>query len=192
MQWEDYLLARSWRADTDEPNELPAEHVREYVQSRTIDDGALWVQQGIEQQQRDRTAVQALFSMQSTTTSGRAKEVVKQGLSDRNGTIAFGRVRERFDKTASVAKLTDVFLFQETCTNPKCVPSIKVGSVALVVVLYFCFLSLSLGGSSFVPFSFPLPLPLLLPLLPSSAHNKNTTQHTAHNTPTRHATPRRA
>ena len=52
-----------------------------------------------------------------TTASGRAKEVVKQGLSDRNGTTAFGRVRERFGKLPGVAKLTDVFQFQWTSSE---------------------------------------------------------------------------
>ena len=50
--------------------------------------------------------------MLAATTSGRAKELVKQGLSDRNGMIAYGRIRERFAKTAGVAKLNDVFQFQ--------------------------------------------------------------------------------
>ena len=60
--------------------------------------------------QRTRTAgVKALFSMLATTTSSRAKELVKQGLNDRNGMIVSGRARERFGKTSVVAKLTDVF-----------------------------------------------------------------------------------
>ena len=42
------------------------------------------------------------------------KELVKQGLSERNGMIAFGRIRERFGKTAGVAKLSDVFQFHWT------------------------------------------------------------------------------
>ena len=42
---------------------------------------------------------------------------MKQGLSDRNGMIAFGRVRERFGKTAGVAKLSDVFQFQSTSSD---------------------------------------------------------------------------
>ena len=46
-----------------------------------------------------------------------AVELVKQGLSDRNGMIAFGRIRERFGKTAGVAKLSDVFLFQWTSSD---------------------------------------------------------------------------
>ena len=52
--------------------------------------------------------------MLAATTSGRAKELLKQGLSERNGMIAFGRKRERFGKTAGVAKLSDVFQFQWT------------------------------------------------------------------------------
>ena len=56
--------------------------------------------------------MKALFSMLVTTSSGRAKELVKQGLSDRSGMIAFGTVPERLGKTAGVAKLIDVFQFQ--------------------------------------------------------------------------------
>ena len=56
-------------------------------------------------------------SMLAALTSGRAKELVKQGLSERNGMIAFGRIRERFGKTAGVAKLSDVFQFQWTSLN---------------------------------------------------------------------------
>ena len=83
-----------------------------------IDEGARWILQRSEQEQRDRTAgVKALDSMLASTTSGRAKELVKQGLSDRNGMIAFGRIRERFGKTAGVAKLTDVFQFQWTSSD---------------------------------------------------------------------------
>ena len=52
--------------------------------------------------------------MLATTTSVCAKELVKQGLSERKGMIAFGRIRERFGKTAGVAKLSDVFQFQWT------------------------------------------------------------------------------
>ena len=70
-----------------------------------IDDGA----------SENRTAGdKALHSMLAATTSGRAKELVKQGLSERNGMIAFGRIRERFGKNAGVAKLSDVFQFQWT------------------------------------------------------------------------------
>ena len=55
--------------------------------------------------------VKALCSMLAATTSGRATELVKHGLSERNGMIAFGRIRERFGKTADMAKLSDVFQF---------------------------------------------------------------------------------
>ena len=83
-----------------------------------VDEGANWIMQGSDQEQRDQTAgVKALCSMVASTTSGRAKELVKQGLSDRNGTVAFGRVRERFGKTAGVAKLSDVFQFQWTSSD---------------------------------------------------------------------------
>ena len=78
-----------------------------------IDDEARWILQGDEQEREIRTAgVKALYSMLAGTTSGRATELVKQGLSERNGMIAFGRIRERFGKTAGVAKLLDVFQFQ--------------------------------------------------------------------------------
>ena len=77
-----------------------------------------WILQGSEQEHESRTAgVKALSSMLASITSGRAKELVKQGLSDRNGMIAFGRIRERFGKTAGVAKLSDVFQFQWTSSD---------------------------------------------------------------------------
>ena len=83
-----------------------------------IDDGARWILQGDEQEREKRTAgVKALYNMLASTTSGRAKELVKQGLSDRNGTVAFGRIRERFGKTAAVAKLSDVLQFQWTSSD---------------------------------------------------------------------------
>ena len=107
-------VARSRRADTDARCEYSAQYVRRYVESNRVlvDGAATWVLQGGGQEQRDRTAgVKALFSMLASTTSGRAKELVKQSLSDRNGMVAFGRARERFGKTAGVVKLTDVFQF---------------------------------------------------------------------------------
>ena len=62
----------------------------------------------------EQTGVKAPCSMLAAPASGRAKELVKQGPSDRNGMIAFGRIRERFGKTAGVAKLSDVCQFQWT------------------------------------------------------------------------------
>ena len=83
-----------------------------------VDEGANWIMQGSDQEQRDQTAgVKALCSVVASTTSGRAKDLVKQGLSDRNGTVAFGRVRERFGKTAGVAKLSDVVQFHWTSSD---------------------------------------------------------------------------
>ena len=80
-----------------------------------IDDGARWILQGDEQERENRTAgVKALFCVLAATTSGRAKELVKQGLSNWSGMIALGRIRERFGKTAGMAKLSDVFQFQWT------------------------------------------------------------------------------
>ena len=74
--------------------------------------------QGNEQERENWTAgVKALYSLLVSTTSGRAKELVKQGLRDGNVMIAFGRIRERFGKTAGVAKLSDVFQFQWTYSD---------------------------------------------------------------------------
>ena len=74
-----------------------------------VDDGARWILHGDEQERENRTAgVKALYRILAATTSGRAKELVKQGLSDQNGMIASGRIRERFGKTAGVAKLRRV------------------------------------------------------------------------------------
>ena len=55
-----------------------------------------------------------LYSMLAATTSCRAKELVKRGLSERSGMIAIIRTRKRFGKTAGVAELSDVFQFQRT------------------------------------------------------------------------------
>ena len=107
------------------PDERAQLHLMSYVFSmcqgmsnrELINDGDAWVQQGNEEEQRDRAAgVKALFSMVATTTSCRAKEFVKQGLCDWNGMIASGKVRERLGKTG-VAKLTDVFQFQWTSSD---------------------------------------------------------------------------
>ena len=65
-------------------------------------------------QENQTAGVKALYSMLASTTSGRAKELLKHGLSERNGMIAFGRVRERFGNTTGVAKLSDVFQIQWT------------------------------------------------------------------------------
>ena len=42
---------------------------------------------------------------------------MKPGLSDQNGMIASGRTRERFGKNAGVAKLSDVFQFQQISSD---------------------------------------------------------------------------
>ena len=74
-----------------------------------LDDGARWTLQGDEQERENRTVgVQALYSVLASTTSGRAKELVKQRLSDPNG---------RFGKTVGVAKLSDVLQFQWTTSD---------------------------------------------------------------------------
>ena len=126
LQWKDYLfelqnavewrvvdVERSRRAISDVRHECVAQYVQ-WTNRVLIDDGTRWTLHGDEQERENRTAgVKALCSMLAATTSVcRAKELVKQGLSERNGTIAFGRVRERFGKTAGVAKLSDVFQFQ--------------------------------------------------------------------------------
>ena len=120
LQWEDYLFelqnAVEWRMSRG-PDERSQMHAMSILLNTCngmtnrvlIDDGARWIQQGDEQERESRSAgVKALYSMLAAT------KLVKQGLSDRNGMIAFGRVRERFGKTAGVAKLTDVFQFQWT------------------------------------------------------------------------------
>ena len=69
-------------------------------------------QHGEEQERENRTTgVKALYSRLAAPTSGCAKELVKQGLSERIGMVAFRRIHERFGKTAGVAKLLDVFQF---------------------------------------------------------------------------------
>ena len=83
-----------------------------------IDDGAGWIQHGEEQERENWSAgVKVLYSMLASTTSGRAEELEKQGLSDRDGMIACGTIRERFGKTVGVAKLSDVFQFQWTSSD---------------------------------------------------------------------------
>ena len=123
LQWGDYLFelqnAVEWRMvmsrGQDERSQMHAMSLLLNTCSGMtnrvlIDDGARWILQGDEQERENRTAgVKALYGMLASTTSGRAKELVKQGLSDRNGMIAFGRIRERFGKTAGVLKLSDVF-----------------------------------------------------------------------------------
>ena len=126
LQWEDYLFelqnAVEWRMvmsrGQDERSQMHAMSLLlntcEGMTNRVlIDDGARWILQGEEQERENRTAGVKLSTVcWRPTTSGRAKELVKQGLSDSNGRIAFGRVRERFGKTVGVAKLSDVFQFQ--------------------------------------------------------------------------------
>ena len=108
LQWEDYLLelqnAVEWRvvmsSGQDERSQMHAMSVLLNTCSGManrvlIDDGARWILQGDKQERENRTAgVKALKSMLAVTTSGRAKELVKQGLSERSGMIAFGRIRE--------------------------------------------------------------------------------------------------
>ena len=126
LQWEDYLFelqnATEWRMvmsrGQDERSQMHAMSLLLNTCSGMtnrvlIDDGARWVLQGDEQERENRKAgVIALYSIMAATASGRAKELVTQGLSKRNGMIAIGRIQERFGKTAGVAKLSDVFQFQ--------------------------------------------------------------------------------
>ena len=125
LQWEDYLFelqnAVEWRMVMSRgQNGRSQMHAVSLLLNKCsgmtnrvlIDDGARWILQGDEQERENRTAgVKALCSVLAATTSGCAKELVKQGLSELNGMIAFGRIRERFGKTAGVAKLSDVFQF---------------------------------------------------------------------------------
>ena len=130
LQWKNYLFdmqnAVEWRMvmsrGQDERSHMHAMSLLlstcEGITNRVLIDGAKWILQGSEQEQRDRTAgVIALHSMLASTTSSRAKELVKQRMSDQNGMIAFGRVRERFGKTAGVGKLSDVLRFQWTSSD---------------------------------------------------------------------------
>ena len=53
-----------------------------------IDDGARWILQGDEQERENRTAgLKALYSMLASTTSGRAKELVKEGGPERHDRV---------------------------------------------------------------------------------------------------------
>ena len=58
--------------------------------------------------------LESKLSMLAATTSGREKELVKQGILDKTGMVTFGLMRERFGKAAGVAKLFDVFQFPWT------------------------------------------------------------------------------
>ena len=138
MQWEDYVFelqnAVEWRKVMSRcgRSQMPAMSLLlstcEGMSDRLlVDEGANWILQGSEQEQLDRTSgVKALHSTLPSTTSGRAKVLLKQGLSDRNGMVAFGRVRDHFGKTAGVAKLSDVFQFQWTSSG--CLESVWRGS----------------------------------------------------------------
>ena len=131
LQWEDYLFEMQntveWRMvmsrGQDERSQMHAMSLLlstcEGMTNRAlIDDGAKWILQVDEEERENRTAgVKALYSMLASTTSGRAKELVKKRLGDQNGMIAFGRIRERFGKTDGVAKLSDVFQFQWTSSD---------------------------------------------------------------------------
>ena len=93
LQWEDYLFelqnAVEWRMvmsrGQDERSQMHAMSVllntcSGMTNTVLIDDGARWILQGDEQERENRTAgVKALYSMLPATTSGRAKELVKQG-----------------------------------------------------------------------------------------------------------------
>ena len=85
-----------------------------------MDQGLAWITQGTELQQRERAGVKALYSMLAATTCGRAKELVKQGVDDRNGMVTFGRIRERCGKTAGVAKLTEGFSSSSGTPTRRC------------------------------------------------------------------------
>ena len=79
-----------------------------------IDDVAKWILQGASKNNETRQLVSKLCSMLASTYLW---SLGKQWLSDRNGIIVFGRIRERFGKTAGVAKLSDVFQFQWTSSD---------------------------------------------------------------------------
>ena len=109
LLWEDLFALQNaveWRAVTARsPEERAQVHSMSYLLNtckgvsnlELIEEGARWIQQGSEQEERRGAAgVKALFSMLATTTPGRAEELVKQGLNERIGMTAFCKVRERF------------------------------------------------------------------------------------------------
>ena len=103
LQWKDYLFelqnAVEWRKvmskGHDERSQVHAMSLLlntcEGMTNRVlIDDGARWTLQGEEEERENQTAgVKALYILLASTTSGRAKELMKQGLSDRNDMITF-------------------------------------------------------------------------------------------------------
>ena len=77
-----------------------------------IDDGARWILQGDEQERENRTSwCQSSLQYAGGDHFWPCEGARETRLTDRNGVIAFGRIRERFGKTAGVAKLSDVFQF---------------------------------------------------------------------------------
>ena len=123
VQWENYMFdlqtEEEWKAvmsrganERTQMNSMAILLVKcESDKSRVVNQDLAWITHGTEQQQRERAAgVKALHSMLAATASGRAKKLVKQGVAERNGMVALGRIRDRFGKTAGVAKLTDVFM----------------------------------------------------------------------------------
>ena len=123
MQWETYLFelqsAVVWRMVMSRgPDERTQMQSMSYLLStcegmsnrELIDDGAAWVLLGTEQHQRPAEYAGQYASQDNL----RWCDLVKQGLSDKNGTFAFERVRERFGKTPDAAKLTHVFQFRWT------------------------------------------------------------------------------
>ena len=91
LKWGDYLFeiqnAVEWRMvmsrGQDERSQMHAMSLLlntcEGMTNRVlIDDGARWIHHGEERERENRTAsVKALYSMLASTTSGRAKELVK-------------------------------------------------------------------------------------------------------------------
>ena len=118
-QWEDYLFemqnAVEWRMVMSRgQDERPQMHAMSLLLN-TEQSGYC---RRVSKNNENRTAgVKALYRLLASTTSGRSKELVKQGLSHWNGMIAFGKIRERFGNTAGVAKLSDVFQFQWTSSD---------------------------------------------------------------------------
>ena len=121
LQWEDYFFelqnAVEWRIvmsrGQDERSQMHAMSVLlntcSGITNRVlIDDGARWILQGDEQERENRAVgVKALTACWRRLSSGRAKKLVKQGLSERNSMIAFGRTCEGSRQVVEMAEVDE-------------------------------------------------------------------------------------
>ena len=132
MQWEDYLFelqnAVEWRMVMSQgPDERQQMHAMSVLLNTCegmtdralIDTGGNWIQQGSEQEQRDRAAgVKALSSVLASENLWSCKGARETRLRVIRTTWSrFGSIRERFGKTAGMPILADVFQFQWTSSD---------------------------------------------------------------------------